>query len=218
MALLNWFLDLIRRDTGGTLVPPPPVPAHLFRLQVLHAVAPALSGQQLIDLRDVLEPAMREFEIDTAPRVAAFLAQLAHESAGFQRLEEMWGPTLDQVRYDRAGNTLGNRTNIGEGYRYRGRGYIQLTGRWNYTAASDALFGDERLVREPELAAEPMIAARVAAWYWRERGCNALADVGAFEAITRAINGPGMYGLSDRAERWRAAQAAIAIDAEEHAA
>lgn len=85
----------------------------------------------------------------------------------------------------------------GDGQKYRGRGLIQITGRANYAACSEALFGDARLLNTPELLEHPVYAALSAGWFWQRAGLNTLADQGDFLTITRRING-GTNGLSDR--------------------
>lgn len=131
----------------------------------------------------VLEPAMREGGINTKLRKAAFIAQTAHESGGFYYREELASGDAYEGRRD-----LGN-TQPGDGRRYKGRGYIQLTGRANYAEAGRDLGLD--LLNFPELAAQPKNAARIAAWFWNKKKLNALADQGpaAFDSITRRING-----------------------------
>ncbi|WP_374537198.1 glycoside hydrolase family 19 protein [Chitinimonas taiwanensis] len=94
----------------------------------------------------------------------------------------------------------------GDGWRYRGRGLIQLTGRLNYGNAGAALGLD--LTGNPDHLLQPVPACRSAAWFWREAGCNALADKGDFEGITRRING-GLIGLDDRKRLWARAKAAL---------
>lgn len=136
-----------------------------------------------------LNKAMGEAQIDTPLRQAAFLAQLAHESCEFKYMEELASGEAYEGRKD-----LGN-TQKGDGKRYRGRGPIQLTGRNNYIKAGSALHLD--LEGLPELAATPAVGFRVAAWYWTTHGCNALADAGNFDAVTRRING----GLNGKAQR-----------------
>lgn len=152
-----------------------------------------------------LEDAMHEFDIGTPERQAAFLAQVGHESGGLHWLVELWGPTASQARYE-ARYDLGN-VAPGDGYKYRGRGLIQVTGRGNYKAAGDALGVD--LIGQPELLGEPGLAARSAGWYWKEHGCNELADTGDFETITKRING-GLNGYADRLGLWKAAQEVLA--------
>lgn len=101
------------------------------------------------------------------------------------------------------GGRLGNAPEgCGDGWRFRGRGYIQLTGRANYTDFSRRVFGDDRLVHDPDMAALPAVAMMVAGEYWQAKGLNALADADDIEGITRRING-GLNGLADR-KRWLA--------------
>lgn len=152
-----------------------------------------------------LEDAMHEFEIDTPARQAAFLAQIGHESGGLHWLVELWGPTASQARYETRYD-LGN-VAPGDGFRYRGRGLIQLTGRDNYRKAGEALGAD--LVNQPELLGEPAMACRSAGWFWKAHGCNELADAGKFEAVTKRING-GLNGYAERLGLWKAAQAVLA--------
>ena len=144
-----------------------------------------------------LNQAMREHAVDSALRTAAFVAQLAHESGEFRYMEELWGPTAAQRRYEPASDLatrLGNR-DPGDGRRYKGRGPIQITGRYNYQKYG-ALLGVD-LVAGPELAATPAIAFATAGLFWISNGLNALADAQRFETITRRING-GVNGLAER--------------------
>lgn len=147
---------------------------------------------------------MAEFGIDTPTRQAAFLAQIGHESGGLHWSVEIWGPTEAQRRYE-GRRDLGN-VQIGDGFRFRGRGLIQTTGRANYVATGKALGVD--LIAKPELLALPELAARSAAWYWKSRNLNALADAGDFERITRKING-GLNGQAERIALWESARGAL---------
>lgn len=148
-----------------------------------------------------IEPAMVEFEINTPQRQAAFLAQIGHESGGLHWATEIWGPTAAQSKYE--GRTdLGN-TQPGDGFKFKGRGLIQTTGRANYTATGAALGVD--LMVSPEQLSEPELAARSAAWFWKRHGLNELADVGDFMRITRTING-GLNGYSERIALWEVAR------------
>lgn len=158
-----------------------------------------------------LTDACRVFGIDTPQRMAAFLAQISHESGSLRYVREIWGPTAAQQRYEGRAD-LGN-TEPGDGQRYLGRGLIQLTGRANARQARDELrklLGPEipDFEAEPERLEEPGWEALVAAWFWASRGCNELADAGNFETITRKING-GLNGYADRLARWSAAKAAL---------
>jgi putative chitinase len=131
-----------------------------------------------------LEDAMHEFQINTPQRQAAFLAQIAHESGSMRWLVEIWGPTASQGRYEMRYD-LGNIA-PGDGFKYRGRGLIQLTGRANYKRAAEALGVD--LIAQPELLGEPAMACRSAAWFWKTHGCNEVADEGDFEGVSKIIN------------------------------
>jgi putative chitinase len=174
-----------------------------------------MTPQQFADATDLsttagwyapVKAALIEFSIDTPVREAAWLAQIGHESGGFRFVREIWGPTPAQTRYE-GRKDLGN-VEPGDGFRFRGRGLIQITGRANYTAAGKALGVD--LVRRPELLEAPAMAARSAAWFWLTHGCNRFADVGDFVGLTRRING-GLNGVVDREKRWKRAQAALGL-------
>ena len=152
-----------------------------------------------------IESAMDEFYIDFPQRQAAFLAQIGHESGGLRYTVEIWGPTPAQSRYE-GRKDLGN-TEPGDGFRYRGRGILQTTGRFNYRRTGDALGVD--LIAKPELLSTAELAARSAGWYWRINDLNKLADEGKFEAITKKING-GFNGYDDRLARYEAALSVLA--------
>jgi putative chitinase len=151
-----------------------------------------------------LEAAMAEFDINTPARQAAFLAQIGHESGGLHWTTEIWGPTPAQARYE-GRKDLGN-TVIGDGYRFRGRGLLQTTGRANYADTGAALGVD--LLVAPEQLALPALAARSAAWFWKAHGLNELADVGDFKRVTLRING-GTNGYAERVALHAAAVEAL---------
>jgi predicted chitinase len=136
-----------------------------------------------------LNDAMREFEIANYLRAAAFLAQLAHESAELRYFQEIASGKAYEGRRD-----LGN-THPGDGMKYKGHGPIQITGRTNHEACGKALGLD--LINNPMLITLPENAFRSAGWFWDTRGLNALADGRLFKAITKKING-GFNGLADR--------------------
>lgn len=156
--------------------------------------------------------ACEAYAITTPARLAAFLAQIGHESGALRYVKELWGATPAQIRYEGRAD-LGN-VQPGDGQRYCGRGLVQTTGRANYVALRDRL--RHRLGEEvPDFEAEPELLeqARWAAWsaadYWGWRKLNELADAGAFETITRRING-GLNGQADRLARWERAKQALA--------
>ena len=159
-----------------------------------------------------LNAAMQAYAVDTPLRTAAFVAQLAHESGEFRWMEEIWGPTPAQLRYEPPGDLaakLGN-TQAGDGKRYKGRGPIQITGRFNYTKFGGLLGLD--LVANPALAAAPEVAFKTAGLFWQSNGLNELADGRQFVAITRRING-GTNGLVDRQMYYERAKAVLGTDA-----
>lgn len=176
------------------------------------------------EYRIPLAEAMELYAIDTPKRIAAFVAQLAHESAGFTRLVESLNYSPQrllavfpkhftpaeavQFAHDEQriaervyGGRMGNGPEgNGDGWRYRGRGFVMLTGRNQYRYIGRHI--GEPLEDLPDRAAQPNIAAVAAADYWAAKGCNELADEDRYEAITRAING-GLNGYDDRM-RWQA--------------
>ena len=150
---------------------------------------------------DWLNEAMHLYQINTNPRIAAFLAQVGHESARLRYTSEIWGPTPVQRRYE-GRKDLGN-IYKGDGSRFRGHGLIQTTGRYNHRAVTQRLRAKFPTLGVPDFEAEPQKltlprwAALSAADYWDMKGLNALADAGKFETITRKING-GLNGFADR--------------------
>lgn len=169
---------------------------------------------------DALNETFNRFGINTARQQAAFIGQCGHECGNFRILEEnlnyraetlckLWPkrfPTLEFAKqYERNprkiannvySNRMGNRDEAsGDGYRFRGRGCIQLTGHANYYHAGQALGVD--FVMEPDLVATPKYAALTAGWFWSTHGCNELAEAGNWVALTKKING-GTIGLDDR--------------------
>jgi putative chitinase len=178
-----------------------------------------------------LRDAMDLNSIDGVQRMSMFLAQCAHESMGFSRLVENlnYSPGGLMVIFGRHftaqeslefahdeerianrvyGGRLGNGSeDSGDGFRYRGRGLIHVTGRDNYAQAGRAVGVD--LVALPDLASMPLYAGLIAGWYWRSHGCNELADAGDYEAITKRING-GLNGWDDRQARLTNIERALA--------
>lgn len=139
-----------------------------------------------------LNDAMAEFDISPSPlRMAAFLAQVAHESGELRWEEELASGKEYEGRKD-----LGN-IHPGDGVKFKGRGLIQVTGEFNYQACSRALFGDDRLLETPQLLDEPAGACRSAGWFWKTHNLNQLADQQDMRGITRRING-GYNGMDQR--------------------
>ena len=151
------------------------------------------AGQSAGVFVSALNTAMNHNQIVGLKRVAAFIAQVGHESGQLKYVREIWGPTKAQTKYEGRAD-LGN-TVAGDGSKYRGRGLIQITGRTNYAACGEALGLD--LINHPELLEKPQHACMSAAWFWASRGLNTLADAGQFDKITQRING-GQNGAADR--------------------
>jgi predicted chitinase len=178
--------------------------------EALNQIMPTLSEVKRSFYLPFLQKAMDEFEINTPLRRAAFLAQIAHESGELRFLEELWGPTENQRRYDTPGELakrLGN-TEPGDGKRYKGRGVIQITGRSSYKKYSELLGLD--LINNPDLAATPAVVFRTGALYWKVSGLNELADAEDFISITKRING-GTSGLADRVRYYELAKKALGV-------
>jgi putative chitinase len=178
-------------------------------IDTIRDVAPNFQGEtgvrqsKIIDaLGPVLENTLSEYDISTDLRVAHFLAQVCHESAGFRTTEEFAKGTAYEGRAD-----LGN-TQPGDGPRYKGRGLIQLTGRANYQEYGQALSLD--LVGNPTLASDPVISLKIACEYWKRHDLNRFADLDDIKTITRRING-GLNGLEDRKAYLTRAKAALGV-------
>jgi len=198
-----------------------------MNITVAQLIGAGIAPTQAKAFVDALNQVLPLFNINTAPRIAAFIAQCAHESTNFTALEEslyyrtperiraMWPtrvPNLalaatlcrnpvvlaNKVYSDRLGN--GNEAS-GDGWKYRGRGLLQITGRGNYREA-----GFEAI---PEDVAKPYGAVMTACKFWSRNNLNALADSSNIDAVTRVINGPAMVGKVERRENFREALAAM---------
>ena len=155
------------------------------------------AGQSAGVFVPVLNTAMVRYQIVGSLRMAAFIAQIGHESGQLRYVREM-GSDQYLSKYDTGSlaKRLGNTPEAdGDGQKYRGRGLIQITGRANYAECGEALGLDP--VNHPELLEKPQHACMSAAWFWSSRGLNTLADAGKFDTITRRING-AQNGAADR--------------------
>jgi putative chitinase len=172
---------------------------------------------------DAINETFDRFDISTPERQACFLGQCAHESAGFTALKEnlnysaegltkVWPkrfPSLDAAQpYHRNPEKIANKVYAdrmgngdeasGEGFKYRGRGLIQLTGKDNYEACGEALGAD--LVGDPDQVSSPKFAALSAGWFWDKNKLNQYADSNDMTTLTKRING-GTHGIDDRIAR-----------------
>ena len=179
-----------------------PADAKMAPAPVATAKAPAQQAGPVAQLRAVaMASGIKGTEL------AQFLAQCAHESANFASMEERGTPAYFTKKYEknpRKAKILGNKVK-GDGERYKGRGYIQLTGRDNYTRAGAAL--GLPLAQQPELAARPDVAAKVAVWYWKNRVAPKIKDFSNTAAVTKKIN-PASKGLQSRKDQFKSYQVA----------
>lgn len=172
-------------------------------VEQLRQCMPRLKLDRAEEMLLPLAAAAAEFEIDLSPlRLAAFIAQLAHESGEFRWMEEIASGAAYEGRKD-----LGN-TQPGDGKRFKGRGPIQLTGRANYRRFGRALGLD--LEAHPELAALPTVGFRTAGLFWKQKKLNEAADLQDFRLITKRING-GMNGWKERVRYYQLARAAFGL-------
>lgn len=181
------------------------------------------------DLFEPLKDTCGKFGIDSALRIAHFLSQVSHESNDFKAVRENLNYSADALRkifgkyftddetaaaYARQPERIANKIYAsrmgngdeasGEGWMFRGGGFIQLTGKSNYTEFS-ADMGDENILITPEIITQPQYAMASAGWFWNKHNVNAAADMGSDEAavtaVTKKING-GTIGLPDRLARF----------------
>ena len=192
-------------------------------------------NRQIPQWHEALVTVLPNYDITTPLRIAAFIAQCSHESGQFTVLEEnlnyraetltrIWPtrfppdvaaryaamPNKQEAIANRAyGNRMGNGDEAsGDGYKYRGRGLIQLTGKDNY--ASFSLSEDNEALVKPELVSQPNLAVQSACWFWKTNNLNRFADVGDIEGMTRAING-GYNGLEERKKNYEHALQVLGV-------
>ena len=177
------------------------------------------------NLVDPFNETFQRFGINTPAQQASWIGQCGHECGNFRILEEnlnyraptllklfpktpkrQWGFTPEEAAaYEKQpqkianriySNRMGNRDEAsGDGWRFRGSGFLQLTGHSNFYHAGQALGVD--FVMQPELVRTPMYAAQTAGWFWQTHKLNQYADSGDFVTMTKRING-GTIGLEDR--------------------
>ena len=180
-----------------------PVDAH-----TMFEIAPRFGGEigerQAAIIRgvgEVLATTLDRYAINTPLRIAHFLGQTCHESAGYRTTEEFASGDEYEGRID-LGNTM-----PGDGRRYKGRGLIQLTGRANYKTLGNTL--DLPLEAEPARAAAPVLSLTVACEFWKANKINPLCDADDLDRVTRRING-GTNGIDERRQFTSRAKNAIA--------
>lgn len=194
-----------------------------FTPQKLSAILP---GNPYIEhWHEALSKILPDYDINTIPRVAAFLAQTAHESGGYKALKEnlnyraetlvkVWPryfPSMDIAKqYEKQPEKIANRAyanrmgngpeESGDGYRYCGRGLIQLTGKSNYAAFANSI--DTPVEEIPDFLATFEGAIQSACWFWETNNLNQYADTGDIITMTKKING-GTLGLEDRQSHYQ---------------
>jgi putative chitinase len=190
----------------------------------IKALETKVPANVLVEIPEVIN----KFKIDTPLRLAHFLAQCAHESGGFKFVQENLNYSAQGLmgvfkkyfpnetlakQFERKPNAIANRVyanrmgngdfDSGEGSKFKGRGYIQLTGKDNYSAFDKVV--DDNILENPDLVATkyPLLSA---AWFWNKNNLNALADKGGTDldvtAITKRVNG-GTHGLADRITKFK---------------
>lgn len=198
----------------------------LLTLEKLQKIFPRIKN--INEWFNVLDPALEKYEINSVPRIAAFLAQCGHESGDFMTLNENLNYSADSLhkvfpKYfpteesaepfnrhpeDIANKIYGGRMGNdeeGDGWKFHGRGIIQITGKANYKECSQFLFQDDRLLETPEYLLTKGGAVESACWFWTMRKLNAYADSQDMVTITKRING-GNIGLADRIARYNRTQ------------
>lgn len=207
----------------------------MITLEQLRAICPSTGVPLLVRFVDPLNETFDRDEISKIERQAMFLAQYAHETQGFSRLQEnlyytsvdallaatkshwdtldpddAWGYLQQPERLANRvyANRMGNGDEAsGDGWRYRGRGLPHLTGAANYAACGPAIGMD--LLENPDLLLAPGPACHAGGWFWTHAGGNRFADRGDFGGLTRAING-GENGMPSRIEYYERAKKALA--------
>ena len=200
---------------------------------VLFQLFPNVCQRRFNKIAQALLKGMEEFLITTPPRQAMWFAQCGYESGGFSQVEENLRYTtaarLKQVfsvfhtvdprpylnnpealgSYIYAGKLGNGPVSSGDGYRYRGRGYLQVTGKANYAWLMPSLGHD--IVRDPDYLLTPVGAARSACSWWYRHGLNLLADQRDLQACTRVLVGPSYLGETQRRALWDQAQALLQV-------
>ena len=120
--------------------------------------------------------------------LAQFMAQTRHESWDFSKMKEVGSKkTFAKYEKPKMAKRLGNKVK-GDGELFKGRGFIQLTGRDNYTRASQQIFGDDRLVKNPDLASKLDVGAKIALWFWKNQVRPSVKDFNNTTEVVNAIN------------------------------
>jgi putative chitinase len=190
-----------------------------FTLEHFKQAVPTAKNPE--DWFEALRKYFEKYEINTPERIAMFLAQCGHESGGFTIMQEnlhyraarlqqifpKYFRDVDPADYDNNPEAIANRVyanrmgngdeDSGDGYKYHGRGIVQITGKDNYAKCSQAVFGDDSLVDDPDVLCTVDGAVLSACWFWDSRNLNDPSDEEDIVTVTKKING-GTNGLDDR--------------------
>lgn len=178
----------------------------------INKIAPSATDKAIDLFLPFINQFAPEYEVNTVMRMASYLSEVLHESGCFRYVRELWGPTAQQKKYERdfkqpwkAGLTPADRNYVaymlgnsqaGDGKILKGVGLIQITGRTNLLACSTDLFGDDRLLRNPELLTIPEYAVKSSFWFWKKHNLNKAADTPGILDDRKKVNG-GTIGLAD---------------------
>jgi putative chitinase len=184
-----------------------------------------LSDEKLVTWHAALASTLPEYYVNSEVRVAMFLAQTTHESADFTALHEnlnysakglmtTWPKRFDSAKAEACArkpeliantvyaNRMGNGDEAsGDGWKYRGRGILQITGHDNYLQFSKDTFGDDRILSTPDYLENEEYAVKSACWFWKRNHLNDLTDKNDMVNVTKRING-GTHGIDDRQARY----------------
>lgn len=169
----------------------------LYKIYKTPEISEKILMKRCIAYAPLIDAIIKDFEINTINRIGMFLAQIGHESGRLAYVKELWGPTPQQKRYE--GRVDLDNTQPGDGFKYRGRGLIQLTGRANYTKYAKLMNLD--IVNKPELLEIPENAVKSACWFWTMNKLNAISDKDDIVHATKVING-GQNGIHERANMY----------------
>jgi putative chitinase len=183
-------------------------------LSQLELMIPGATDRNIEKFYAPIKETLSRYQINTRLRIAAFIAQIAHESGSLHYVEEIasghaYTDRRDLGNMDPAGVAIAKAHDQDTGPFYRGRGLIQITGYYNYLRVGNALNID--CVNTPQLLTDPLYAALSAGWFWVSNGryvdgenlnCNELADLDYFTLITRVVTG-GTSGLTQRLKFYR---------------
>lgn len=160
-------------------------------------ISPYINAVDAVKIAHIINERASTYGISTKFRMCAFVATIIHESGCFRYTQEIASGEAYEGRKD-----LGN-INEGDGVKYKGRGFIQITGRANYEKVQEAL--KVPCVEHPELLASYPLCLVASMWWWFAHGCNQLADKDNIELVTRRVNG-GYRGLTERKKYYELAK------------